>query len=96
MTQDKHATPAEAASRCDEVFHGMRPQSLIQERTSDAGIDAAAQRTEVLRQYTPLGVKVDSNFLQQFHPLYPAQVFPFTFPYMVGGPEHFSRASSHV
>ena len=43
--QDKHATPAEGAGPLDEVFQGLRPQSLIEERTSDAGMDAAAQRT---------------------------------------------------
>ena len=91
LMQDKHATPAEGASPLDEVFQGLRPQSLIEERTSDAGMDAAAQRTEILRQYTPLDVKVDAQYVSQFHCLYPSQVFPFTFPYMVGGPEHFSR-----
>ena len=92
LTQDKHATPAEAGKALDEVFQGTRPQSIIEERTSDAGMDAAAQRIEVLRQYTPLDVKVDANYVTQFQPLYPSQVFPFTFPYMVGGPEHFSRS----
>ena len=28
LTQDKHATPAEGAKRCNEVFQGLRPQSL--------------------------------------------------------------------
>ena len=92
LMQDKHATPADAAARIDEVFQGMRPQSLIEERTSDASMDAAAQRTEVLRQYTPFNVHVDANYVKQFNSLYPSQVFPFTFPYMVGGPEYFSRS----
>ena len=68
----------------------MRPQSLVEERSSDAGMDAAAQRTEVLRQYTPFKVNVEANYVKQFNSLYPSQVFPFTFPYMVGGPEYFS------
>ena len=92
LTQNKHATPAEAAAPLDEVFAGTRPQSVIEERSSDAGMDAAAQRTEVLRRYTPLDVKVDASYVTQFHSLYPSQVFPFTFPYMVGGPEYFSRS----
>ena len=54
-------------------------------------MDVAAQRTEVLRQFTPLDVKVDATYVRQFHSLYPSQVFPFTFPYMVCGPEYFSR-----
>ena len=92
LTQHKHATPAEAAAPYQEVFTGIRPQSIIEERTSDAGMDVAAQRTEVLRRYTTLDVKVDANYVTQFHSLYPSQVFPFTFPYMVGGPEYFSRS----
>ena len=92
LTQDKHATPAEAAARLDAVFQGRRPQSVIGERVSDAGMDVAAQRTEVLRQYTPLDVTVNAEYVRQFHSLYPSQVFPFTFPYMVGGPEYFSRS----
>ena len=91
LTQHKNATPAEAPSSFAEVFVGTRPQSLIEERTSDAGIDAADQRTEVLRRYTPLAVKVDANYVTQFQSLYPSQVFPFSFPYMVGGPEYFGR-----
>ena len=91
LMQDKHATPAEGGKSCSEVFRGMRPQSLIEERVSDAGVDAASQRTETLRQFTSLDVKVDANYVRQFRSLYPSQVFPFTFPYMVGGPEYFSR-----
>ena len=92
LTQQKNATPAEAASPLDEVFVGSRPQSLIAERTSDAGMDVAAQRTEVLRRYTPFDVKVDASYVTQFHSLYPSQVFHFTFPHMDGGPEYFLAA----
>ena len=88
---DKNATPAAAAAPYVEVFSGIRPQSLIEERTSDAGMDAAAQRTEVLRRYTTLDVRTDASYVSQFHSKYPSQVFPFTLPYMVGGPEYFSR-----
>ena len=77
----KHATPTEAAARLEDAFQGVRPQSLVEERSSDAGMDAAAQRTEVLRQYTPFKVNVEANYVKQFHSLYPSQVFPFTFPY---------------
>ena len=91
LTQDKHATPAEAAVSLDEVFIGSRPQSIIEERLSDAQMDVATQRTEVLRRYTPLDVNVSASYVSQFHSLYPSQVFPFTFPYMVGGPEYFNR-----
>ena len=55
-------------------------------------MDVAAQRPEVLRQYTPSNVKLDATYVRQFHCLYPAHVFPFTFQYMVGGPEYFSRS----
>jgi len=92
LIQEKHATPSEGAAPVQEVFEGERPQSLIEERSSDAGMDAAAQRTEVLRQYTAFDVKVDAHYITQFHSLYPSQVFPFTLPYMVGGPEYFSRS----
>ncbi len=92
LIQDKHATLPEPAAPVEDVFEGQRPQSLVEERVSDAGMDVAAQRTEILRQYTPLGVNVDANYVKQFHSLYPSQVFPFTFPYMVGGPEYFSRS----
>ena len=93
LLPDKHATPAEGAKPLEEVFSGMRPQSLIAERTSDAGVDVAGLRTETFRQYTPLQVNLDANYIKQFNSLYPSQVFPFTFPYMVGGPEYFSRGS---
>ena len=93
LLPDKHATPAEGAKPLEEVFSGMRPQSLIAERTSDAGVDVAGLRTETFRQYTPLQVNLDANYIKQFNSLYPSQVFPFTFPYMVGGPEYFSRSS---
>ena len=55
-------------------------------------MDVAAQRTEVLRRYTPFDVKVDASYVTKFHSLYPSQVFPFTFPYMLGGPEYFARS----
>ena len=75
LIQEKHATPAEGAVQIGEVFQGMRPHHSVQERTSDAGVDVAAQRTEILRQYTPLEVNVEANYVQQFNSLYPSQVF---------------------
>ena len=92
LIQDKHATPAEGAAPMEDVFQGARPQSLVEERTSDAGMDVAGQRTEILRQFTPLEVKINADYVTQFRSLYPSQVFPFSFPYMVGGPEYFSRS----
>ena len=91
LIQEKHATPSEGGVQVDEVFQGVRPDHLVQERTSDAGVDVAAQRTEILRQYIPLEVNVEATYVHQFNSLYPSQVFPFTFPYMVGGPEYFTR-----
>ena len=91
LIQDKHATPAEGGQQISEVFRGARPLSIVEERTSDAGVDVAGQRTEVLRQFTPFDVKVEAQYVKQFHSLYPAQVLPFTLPYMVGGPEYFNR-----
>ncbi len=91
LSQDKHATPAEGATILPDAFSSIRPQSVIEERTSDAGLDVAAQRTEALRQYTPLNVHVQAEYIKQFNSLYPSQVLPFTFPYMVGGPEYFCR-----
>ena len=75
LLPDKHATPAEGAKPLEEVFSGMRPQSLIAERTSDAGVDVAGLRTETFRQYTPLQVNLDANYIKQFNSLYPSQVF---------------------
>ena len=94
LIQEKHATPAEGAAPSDDVFMGTRPQSVTEERISDARMEVDAQRTEILRRYTPLDVNVKANYIQQFNSLYPAQVFPFTFPYMVGGPEYFHRNES--
>lgn len=84
LMQDKHATPAEGSHQFDDVFLGARPQSLIEERTSDAGMDVAARGTEVLRQYTPLEVNMKADYVKQLYSLYPSQVFPFSFPYLAG------------
>ena len=92
LQQDKNATPSEGATSLSHAFDGERPKSLIEERTSDAGLDVAAQRIESLRQYTPLAVNVEADYVKQWNSLYVAQVLPFTFPYMTGGPEYFNRS----
>ena len=91
LSHDKHATPAEGAQVFSQAFEGARPSSVVEERVSDAGVDVATQRTEALRQYSELKVNIQSEFIGQLNGMYFSQVFPFTFPYMVGGPEYFSR-----
>ncbi len=39
---DKHGTPAEGAHVLKDVFKGVRPQAVLEERTSDAGMDVNA------------------------------------------------------
>ena len=42
---NKHATPTEGGTAVQQVFDTIRPHSLVEERSSDAGVDINAQRT---------------------------------------------------
>ena len=83
---DKNATPAEPpAQDAQSAFRAARPQEIVAERFSDAGLDANTAHAAALERFGALSVQTGSAMLSQWKAEYLCMSNPFTLALPVGG-----------
>ena len=66
------------------MFTAMRPQHIVAERDSDAGLDVNASRGQAFGEFSHLVVQTGSELIDQWKSEYLCAAMPFTMALPVG------------
>jgi hypothetical protein len=83
----KNATPAEGSVEVSRVFLGVRPHTMVVERSSKNVANPGEQLGAALEKADEMSITTGASMVPQWETQYFSRVFPFVMPRMVGGPE---------